>query len=359
MRCLTALLAALALLLSSCGAQQAGLGESDPGILIGFSLDTLQEERWQRDRDLFVARARELGAEVIVQAASGDTFLQMSQAENMIARGVDVLVVVAHDAATMGPIVRAAREAGVKVVAYDRLITYVDLDFYLAFDHERAGAMQAEYLVGRVPRGRYVLLGGASADHSAYLLRRGVYSVLEPLKADGQIEIVLDELIPGLTPEEAEALVDRLLTGWGASDGAATEPAAEGLPPAEPPFDAVIAADDAAARGAVAALARHGLAGRVPVAGQNADLDALQRILAGTQTMTVYKPIKELAAAAAEVAVALARGGRPDAPAATFNGKHDVPTLLLEPVAVDGTNWMETVVADGFHRKEDILGIPN
>ncbi|MEW8979031.1 MAG: substrate-binding domain-containing protein [Symbiobacterium sp.] len=354
MRKLTVLLMGLALSLAACAAREAAPSEAQPDILIGFSMDTLQEERWQRDRDLFVARARELGADVIVQAASGDSFLQMSQAENMIARGVDVLVVVAHDAEAMRPIVSEARAAGVKVVAYDRLIRNVDLDFYLAFDHEWAGFLQAQYLADQMPQGRYVLLGGAPADDQAWEVRKGIHRVLDPLQERGDIEIVLEEMVEGWSAEAAEALVETLLPP---DAGAPGEDAADA--PTPRPIDVIIAADDALAGGAVAALSRHGLAGQVLVAGQNADLEAMQRILAGTQTMTVYKPIRQLAATAAEVAVALARGEHPSATRTTFNGKDEVPTLVLEPVTVDRSNWLDTVVADGFHRKEDILGIPH
>jgi D-xylose transport system substrate-binding protein len=308
-------------------------------VRIGFSMDTLQEERWQRDRDLFVAHARALGADVIVQAAAGDDYLQLSQAENMLARGVDVLVVVPHDAKAMGPIVAKAHEKGVKVIAYDRLITYGDVDFYLSFDAEKIGALQAGYLLQAVPTGNYVLIGGAPSDNNSYLIHRGVTSILDPAVKRGDIRIVYDEMTPDWNPQEARRLMEEAIAKTGGK------------------IDAVIAANDATAGGAIQALFAHGLAGKVQVAGQDAERQALRRILDGTQTMTVYKPIKLLAGMAAEVAVDLARGGQPAATDTVANGSKAVPALLLQPVAVDRLNWTDTVVRDGFHTEAEILGI--
>jgi D-xylose transport system substrate-binding protein len=318
---------------------ETGTTSSKTKVRIGFSMDTLQEERWQRDRDLFVARARALGAEVIVQAASGDDYLQLSQAENMLARGVDVLVVVPHDAKAMGPIVSKAHAAGVKVIAYDRLITYVDVDFYLSFDAEKIGELQATYLTRVAPKGNYVLIGGSPSDNNSYLLHRGVSTALEAAIARGDIRVVYDEMTRDWNPEEARRLMEEALVKTGGK------------------IDAVIAANDATAGGAIQALYAKGLAGKIPVAGQDAELRAMRRILDGTQTMTVYKPIKLLAGMAAEVAVALAKGERPSPTDTVFNGNKEVPALLLQPVAVDHGNWAATVVRDGFHSEAEILGI--
>lgn len=332
-------MAAAALMIAGClpSGQQSPAPERK--IRIGFSMDTLQEERWQRDRDLFVSRARELGADVFVQAAAGDDYLQMSQAENMLARGVDVLVVVPHDAGKMGQVVEKAHAAGVKVIAYDRLITYADVDFYISFDSERIGELQAQYLTRRLPNGNYVYIGGAPTDNNAYLLQRGVQKVLEPLQSAGGVKVVYSEMTPEWRPETARQLMEAALKQTGGK------------------VDTVIAANDALAGGAIQALYQAGLAGKVLVAGQDADLAALRRIVDGTQTMTVYKPIKQLAAMAAEAAVAMARGGAPLQNGAVSNGKKAVPAYMLQPVAVDRENWVQTVVKDGFHREEEVLGI--
>src|SRR6266404_1238339 len=150
----------------------AGSGGTGKKVRIGFSMDTLKEERWHRDRDLLVKRAGELGAEVLVQAANGNDALQNAQAENMLTQGLDVLLVAPHNGKTAAVIVEAAHKAGVPVIAYDRLINDADVDLYLSFDNERVGQMQAEYLVQRRPKGSYVVIGGAPTDNNALLYHR-------------------------------------------------------------------------------------------------------------------------------------------------------------------------------------------
>ncbi|MFZ5824326.1 MAG: sugar ABC transporter substrate-binding protein [Bacillota bacterium] len=333
------LLLALLLLLSGCVQQQPAPTAAKDRIRIGFAMDALQEERWQRDRDIFVARARELGAEVTVQAASGDRYLQLAQMENMLNRGVNVLVVVAHDAKAIGPMVERAHARGVKVIAYDRLAQYADVDFYLAFDSHRVGQLQAEYLTRLVPDGRYLYLGGAPDDENAHLVWRGVHYVLDPLVESGKVHLVSDEPSTGSDPAEIQRTVEEILRRAGGQ------------------VDAIAAANDGVAAAAIAALQSLGLAGKVQVVGANAELAALRRIRSGTQAMTVYKPIRLLAEKAADVAVALARGEQPVSTHTVSNGQKEVPAILFEPVAVDDTNWMTTVVRDGFLREEEILGI--
>src|SRR5262245_894242 len=157
----------LAILLAAAACGRSGSGQKAP--VIGLSLDTLREERWQRDRDMFVARAQELGARVLVQAANNNEVVQNAQAENLLTQGVDVLVVAPHNSKTAATIVESAHRTGVPVIAYDRLINDSDVDLYISFDNERVGELQAGYAVRRVPRGRYVLIGGSPADNNALL----------------------------------------------------------------------------------------------------------------------------------------------------------------------------------------------
>lgn len=337
-----ALFLSLAVLLGLTACAPAGT-KADPAtrkIRIGLSLDTLLEERWQRDRDIFVAKARELGAEVIVQAAAGDDYLQRAQAENMLQRGVDVLVVVPHDASAMAPVVAKAHEKGVKVIAYDRLITGADLDLYVSFDNEAVGRLQAEYLTSLVPRGNYVYIGGPTTDNNALMLKDGAMKVLEPYRARGDINVTFEAWTPEWKPENAERLMEQALSG---SRGK---------------VDAVISGNDATAGGVIRSLYRYGLAGKVPVAGQDADLQAVRRVVGGTQAMTVYKPIRDLAAKAVEMAVDVARGRNPETNATVNNDRRSVPAYLLQPIRVDVNNLRETVIKDGFHREEDVFGKP-
>lgn len=311
-------------------------GKKGNTIKIGLSLDTLKEERWQSDRDLFMAKAKALGAEVMVQASNSNDALQNSQAENLLTQGVNVLVVVPHNGKTSAVIVEAAHKAGVPVIAYDRIINDSDLDFYISFDNERVGQMQAEALVALVPKGNYVLIGGAPTDYNAKMFRDGQMKVLNPLVKKGDIKIVGDQWATDWQPVEALKIMENALTRN------------KNL------VDAVVASNDGTAGGAVQALAEQKLAGKVPVSGQDADLAACQRIVKGTQTMTVYKPIKTLADRAAEIAVDMARGRKPQATSKVNNGKIDVPSMLIVPISVNKSNMDLTVIADGFQAKDKV-----
>lgn len=308
-------------------------------ITIGLSLDTLREERWQRDRDLFVKRCGELGARVLVQAANNDEAVQSSQAENLLTQGVDVLVVAPHNSETAATIVEAAHRAHVSVIAYDRLIRSSDVDLYMSFDNERVGELQAEYAVKRAPKGRYVLIGGSPADNNAILYHQGQMKVLKPYVDRREIEIVTDQYAADWQPVEALKILENALTRQGNR------------------IDAVVAANDGLAGGAVQALDEQRLAGKVVVTGQDAELTACQRIVAGSQSMTVYKPIRGLATRAAEIAVAMAKKQPYEKPPRRLNnGFKDVPSFLLEPIAVDRSNLDFTVIADGFHTREQVYG---
>ena len=310
----------------------------EPGKpVIGLSLDNLQLERWQRDRDFFVAKANELGAEVIVQSANSDDARQISQCENMLTRGVDLLVVIPHNGKVAAAIVEMAHEAGVKVLAYDRIINDSDLDLYLSFDNVRVGEMQAGYLVERAPSGNYVLIGGSPTDHNAQMFREGQMNVLQPYIDRGEITVVADQWATDWQPIEALRHVENALTQ------------------ANNDVVAIVTSNDATAGGAVQALAEQNLAGQVLVSGQDADLPALQRLLDGTQSMTVYKPVKLLAETAAEIALQMIEDQHLGAVNnAVNNGKIDVPSILLDPLMVDKDNLVETVIEDGFHSVEAV-----
>ncbi|EWG12800.1 D-xylose ABC transporter substrate-binding protein [Cytobacillus firmus] len=319
----------------AAGEVMDGGGEEEP-IKIGFSMDTLLEERWLKDRDLFKEAVEELGAEVEIMAANGDDAVQISQAETLIKQGVDLLVVVPHNAEATASIVKKAHEAGIKVISYDRLVKNADIDLYISFDNEKVGELQAEAITRLVPKGKYVYIGGAVTDHNAHLFKRGVFNVLQPLIEKGDIQVVYDQWSRDWTPANAFVNMEEALN---ANQGQ---------------IDAVIAANDATAGGAIQALAVQGLAGKIPVAGQDAELAAAQRIIRGTQTMTVYKPIGILTRKAAELAVKMAKGESVEANQKINNGKIEVPAVLLPPIAVDKDNMDRTIIEDGFHSREDV-----
>ncbi len=305
--------------------------------LIGLSLGTLKEERWQRDRDLFVERARELGAEVLVQSGNSDGMRQIQDIESLLSRGVDVIVVVAFDPSAMSKAVATAQAAGVPVICYDRMITDCDVDLYLSFDNLRVGQLQAQFIVDALGgSGKIVRINGPKTDHTAQLFKQGQDLVLQPLIDTGRIEVVHEDFAEGWKPSEAKRIVNAAITIAG------------------PTFGAVLATNDGTAGGAIQALVEEGLAGKIVVTGQDADRAACQRIERGVQTMSVYKPLKRLASAAAEAAVTLAQRKVLIAKDSVSNGFKQVPCILQDVIVVHRGNLRETVVADGFHRLEDL-----
>ncbi|TXK85205.1 D-xylose ABC transporter substrate-binding protein [Paenibacillus sp. N3.4] len=312
------------------------LSSNDHNVVIGLSIDTLLEERWQKDRDLFKAAVERLGAQIEVQAANGDDAKQIAQAENLISQGVNVLVVVPHNAEVSSAIVDKAHKAGIKVISYDRLIVNADVDLYISFDNEKAGELQAKAITAKAPKGNYVLIEGADTDNNAHMFKKGQMNILKPLVEKGDIDIVFDQSTKEWKPANALANMELALRAN------------------RNQIDAVVAANDATAGGVIQALEGQQMAGKIPVSGQDAELAAAQRIVEGTQTMTVYKPIKKLAETAAELAVKMARGENVHADRKVNNKKIDVPSILLEPIAVDKWNMNDTIIADGFHKKEDV-----
>jgi D-xylose transport system substrate-binding protein len=301
--------------------------ESAPNdnLKIGFSMDTLEEERWLKDKELFTKELEALGVEVEIMIADEDAALQIAQVETMISNGVDLLVVVPYYTETAAAIVEKAHSAGVKVVSYDRIITNANVDLYISFDNEMVGEIQAKSITNLVPKGNYVYIGGSVTDNNAILLKKGVFNVLQPFIDRGDIKVVYDQWTEDWTPDNA---YKNML---------------EALEKNNNQIDAVIAGND-------------GTAGIIPVAGQDADLAAIQRIVQGTQTMTAYKPIRELAKRAAELSVELAKGETIEVDRKINNGKIEVPSVLLSPVEVTINNIEDTIIADEFHSSEEVYG---
>ena len=315
-----------------------GVAHADPQHpKIGFSIDDLRLERWARDRDYFTAAAEKLGAKVYVQSADASEQRQMAQIENLISRGVDVLVIVPYNATVLGNAIREAKKAKIKVISYDRLILNADVDAYISFDNKAVGEMQAQSLVALKPKGNYYLLGGAPTDNNAKILREGQLKVLQPLADKGTIKIVGKQWVKDWSASEAMAIVENALTANGNK------------------IDAVVASNDATAGGAIQALAAQKLAGKVVVSGQDADLAAVRRVIAGTQAMTVYKPLREIATNAANLAVQLVRNQKPAFNSQLDNGFKKVDTMLLKPVLLNKSN-VDLLVKDGFYSQSQLAG---
>ncbi|MFA9488060.1 MULTISPECIES: D-xylose ABC transporter substrate-binding protein [unclassified Mannheimia] len=305
-------------------------------LKIGMSIDDLRLERWQKDRDIFVNKAESLGAKVFVQSANGDATAQISQIENMLNKDIDVLVIIPFNGEVLSNVIAEAKKDGVKVLAYDRLINNADIDFYVSFDNEKVGELQAKSIIEKKPEGNYFLMGGSPVDNNAKLFRKGQMKVLQPLIDSGKIKVVGDQWVDSWLAEKALQIMENALTANKNN------------------IDAVVASNDATAGGAIQALSAQGLSGKVAISGQDADLAAIKRIIAGTQTMTVYKPITNLADKAAEIAVALGKDEKVETNAQLNNGMKEVPAYLLEPVVVTKENVDDTVIKDGFHTKDAV-----
>src|ERR1700730_8214181 len=309
-------------------------GPNDP-IFIGLSIDTLKEEGWQRDKVLVEQRAKEVGAQLDVEVAQGNDTVQAQQADTMLTKGVDVLIVAPHNGEVAASIVEKAHRQGVPVISYDRLIKNCEVDLYVSHQVVRMGEMQGKYALDHVPKGNYVLIGGSQTDNNALLLRQGQMNILQPAIDRGDIKLVANQFARDWLASEAHRITEDALTKSGND------------------IQAIVASNDGTAGGAVSALPP-ALEGKVLVTGQDAQLDACQRIVEGRQTMTVYKAIKPLANSAVDSALKLARGEKVDAPDKINNGKIDVPSILQQPVSVDKSNMMQSVVKDGYHTMEEV-----
>ncbi len=307
-------------------------------IQIGLSFDSYVIERWQRDREVFVSTAQELGAEVNVQNANGDVEEQISQIEYLIEKNMDVIVVVAVDSEALSNVLVKAKSAGIICVAYDRLVRNADVDLYISFDNEQVGRLMAKALVDGVPEGgNIVTIFGPKTDHNVTLVEQGYQDVME----GHNINVIHSVYAKGWLAEEAYTAINSAMEQTEDIDG-------------------VLCGNDNLATQAVLALSENRLAGKVIVTGQDADLVACQRIVEGTQTMTVYKPVDKLAKVAAEYAVKLAKGEDITFSYTIDDGSNEVPYVKLEPIAVTKDNIREVIIEGGFQQEEDVfLNISN
>ncbi len=341
-RSMAALLAALILFAAGCvnspDTGDDGAARRDDGkIKIGFSMATLQEERWTKDKVAFEEHCKKLGVECVITVADGNAQKQANDVDNLLTQGVDVLVIAPHDATQAASMVEKAKAQGVPVISYDRLINSPKIDLYISHQVPVIGRKMAEYAVEKVPKGNYVLVYGASTDNNAMILKKEQNAVLKPYVDRGDIKIVADQHATDWKADEALKIVENALTQNNDN------------------IDAVIASNDGTASGVVAALTTKGLNGKVLVTGQDAEKSALQRIAKGDQTMTIYKPIVPLANGAVEAAIKLAKGEKLDAQAFTNdNIKAKIQAILLEVIVVDKNNLVNTVIKDGFVSYDDV-----
>jgi D-xylose transport system substrate-binding protein len=330
-----ALLAVLALLaLVGCAPRKHHLDPSKPP-LIGFSLDSLVVERWQRDINVFSKAARDLGADLILRVADQDAAVQEGQVRDLMAAGIDVLVIVPNDADRLSAVVSEVKARGIPVLSYDRLVRKAGVDLYISFDNEKVGSLMAEALARAVPRGGYVIINGAKSDNNAIMLNAGMHGILDPLAASGSIRLAAEIWPSSWDSDEVKTAFDAVVAR-------------------DRDIGAVIAGNDMLAEAAINVLSENRLTGSVKVVGQDAELSACQRIAEGSQYATVYKPIDRLALKAAAFAVMLARGERIETDSYIDDGAKKVPYVRLEPILVTREVLDSTVILDGFHSRADV-----
>jgi D-xylose transport system substrate-binding protein len=318
-------------------------------VKIGFLLKTMQEERYQQDQAAFIAKAKELGAEVIFDSANNNEQTQLAKFENMLAKGAQVIVLQPVNSGTAGNMVRMANEEDVRVVGYDSMLTDGPLDIMVMQDSWAVGKLQGEALVewlkakkGKV-EGKVALIRGQPGDSNAAAMSSGV---LEIVKANPGLELVVDQSHEGWAPDKAMATAENVLTKYGNK------------------VDAFICNNSGMARGVIAALDAQGLASsdQVFVAGSDADLVNIQYVAQGKETVEIWKKVKPLAEKAAEVAVQLAQ--EPDAKPEEVvkvdktvnNGFVDVPTIVTPIVAVTKDNIKDTIIKEGAYTEQQVYG---
>lgn len=306
-------------------------------IQIGMSFDSFVIERWQRDRDVFVSTAKELGAEVNVQNANGDAKEQIAQIEYFIRKKMDVIVIICIDSNELRSVVKKAKNAGINVIAYDRMINDSDVDLFISFDNEMVGTMMAKSLVeAGLEKKKVIMICGPTTDNNVFYVDTGFRNVMDK--------------------EEVEILDVINCESWKAELGGDYVYANINL---IEQADGIMCGNDSIATQVVRALAEKRLAGKVYVVGQDADLEACQRIVEGTQVMTVYKPVEKLAQTAAEYAIKLAKKEPIDGLKTMKDGDKEVPYVFLEPIAVTKDNMDEVIIDSGYHLKEDVyLNVP-
>ena len=327
---------AVGVVLAACGSSKTATPPADTGSArttaastgggckVGVSWNNFQEPRWAKwDEPAIKAAIEAGGGSYISNDAKSSAETQASNMENLISQGAKVLIVLAQDGTAVKPAVAAAETGGVPVIAYDRLIEDPKA-LYITFDNKLVGHMQAEAVFAKVPKGNYVVIKGNKADANADFLRSGMEEVIGAAVKSGDIKIVGETYTDNWDPAKAQTEMEQFLTSNANK------------------VDAVLAENDGMAGGVVAALAAQGLAGKVPVSGQDGDLPALNRVALGTQTVDVWKDARLLGKAAGEAAIALCKDADASkvsgASAFTTPGGNSLSSIFLKPNPISQDN---------------------
>lgn len=330
--------------------EQAEIEEEQDKLQIGMSFDSFVIERWLRDRDQFSMTAKNMGADVNVQVANGEVEEQISQIRYFIKKKMDVIVIISVDGEALQEVVAEAKKEGIRVICYDRLIPDSDSDLYISFDNKKVGTLMAEALVAALPDGGNIFaIYGSPTDQNVLSVQEGFLDVIE----ESNLNIVYSAYCDNWLAELAFDAVE------------------EGLSKTPRNLVGVMCGNDDLASQAFRALAENRLAGEVVLVGQDAELSACQRIVEGTQMMTVYKQVEELAQKAAEFAVALgyekmeeenriSSGKVPELAAQRLKELQElpiqegIPYYVIDPVAVTKENIDEVIIGSDFHTEDDV-----
>jgi D-xylose transport system substrate-binding protein len=305
---------------------------------IGFLIHEYDSPRWANDEKYFVDAVKKLKGIPLVRMAGNDQDLQIKQAGELIRDGVSVLVVIPVNLYGAGKIVELAHDNEIKVIAYDRMINNCPLDYYVSADNLKIGELMAGYITKVKSRGNYAQIGGDPFDNNSRMIYVGQMNVLQPFVDKGEIKIAYMGFGKSWSADEGYRLAIKSL------DSTANK------------IDAMLCGNDAMALGAIRALKERELAGKVAVAGQDADLANIKEIVAGNQTMTVFKKIKTMATTAAELSMHIYRNEQIESRHFLMdNGYRLVPSYLVDAVPVDKSNIEMTVVAEGYQLENEIF----
>jgi D-xylose transport system substrate-binding protein len=319
-------------------ASLTGFAQAGEKLKIGLALPTQQEERWVRDMHAMQEEANKLNIDLRIAIARNDQSQQNNQVEQLLSQGIKVLIIAPHDGEGAAASVDKAHADGVKVISYDRLIMGTEVDVYMSFDNVRVGELMGNWITKLVPKGDYIIMSGAPTDNNAKLFKQGHMMAIQPLIDKGDIKVILDQPVIDWQPANAQKIVENALTL------------------ANNKVDAILAPNDGTASGAIAALEAQGLAGKVPVTGMDAELSAAQRVVRGTQSITVLKDTRKLGEAAVRLAVKMAKGESIDSDinGHVANGVMDVPSVLLDAEVVDKANVDAVLIDSGYLTRDQV-----
>ena len=317
-------------------AEKKATPDPEKHITIGFSIDTLAIERWQRDMDIFINKAKELGADVIVQNAGNNIEEQNRQLLYLMNR-TDAIVVLPKDAASITETIQKIRAKGIPVISYDRLTLNADINLYMTIDSEKVGETMALEMMRHTSGTNWYCILGPKEDYNMTLIHDGITRIVRNSNVNINHVFYTDNWNYDLSYQEMVRILK-----------------SDVFP------DAIICGNDAVASSVIQAISRYYPDIYIPVCGQDADIAACQYIVQGKQAFTIYKPIIRLAELTAEFAVKLAK--KEQIPEGNYrksfinNGYADIPTIWLDPTYVDKYNLDKVVIDSGFHNKTSIYG---